>query len=658
MRQKLFSLLAVSTLLCCIFSHQAFAKDDWLPIAPEDLALKDNPAVPGSKAMILYRSIERDDMMGSEREYVRIKIFTEEGKSYADVVIPPFDREFKISGVQGRTIHPDGSIVPFNGQVFEKVVERSGNLKIMSKTFTMPDVTPGSIIEYRYIRYWEAVNPATRTYYYFPRSEWYISGDLYQRAAHFSFNPAKPDMFSYRMQATRLPEGAKFNKDPMKGIVSLDLTNIPPFEREPFMPPPLELQMRVLFFYSTDLSIPQGDDYWKQYGKKWSGQVEGFMDRKNAVSRAVASVTQPSDSSEMKLQKLYDFVQSFENLSYERAKSAKETRVLNIKEIRNVEDVINYKYGYRSELNRTFVALARSAGLDATLVKVTERDEALLHKEWPAFSQLGPEIAMVKVDGKTLFLDPGSPYCPFGTLPWEDTGVMGLVSGKNMPNWATTPLPEAGAASMTRTANLTLGDDGSLSGEVVVSLSGQYAYQRRLYLREEDDTERKKSMEKYLEHWMVAKGDIEMMEVNDWKASNLPLVVKYKVSIPGYASQAGRRALLPGTFFAGSYQNPFPATKRTHPVFMEYTFDDKDDVKITLPKSLQVESFPKTISDKNAVAELSAAYANENGTLHLTREWNMKAIGVDTKYYAALRQYFQAVQAGANEQVVLKTVAQ
>ena len=104
---------------CVLFSFlfllwTPFAKaDGWQPIDPADLAMKDNPAQPGAKAMILYRSIDRNDKTGSQQEYVRIKIFTEEGKSYADVTIPPFDRaEFKFSGVSGRTIHPETRSAP------------------------------------------------------------------------------------------------------------------------------------------------------------------------------------------------------------------------------------------------------------------------------------------------------------------------------------------------------------------------------------------------------------------------------------------------------------------------------------------------------------------------------------------------------------------
>lgn len=649
---KYFFRAATVGLLLVVSLPLAHAKDDWLPISPEDLALKDNPAQPGSSAMILYRSVERNDQMGSEREYIRIKIFTEEGKQYADVSMPPFDREFKVSGVQGRTIHPDGTIVPFSGQVFEKVVERSQGVKVVTKSFTMPDVTPGSIIEYRYTRYWEAYNPSTHEYYYFPRSEWTVQGPLYQRVAHFEFIPARPDMFSYRVQAMQMPATAKLNNQNVKHLITLDLSDVPAFEEEPYMPPPMESEMRVLFFYAAEARIPEGEEYWRMSGKVWYGIVESFMDKKGALSRAVASMTSPSDAPEVKLHKLYAFVQTFDNLTFEPKKLEKYP---NFHGNKNVEDVLNNKLGYRNDLNRTFVALVRNAGMDATLVKVTERDEALLHREWPSFSQLTYEIASVKLNGQTLYLDPGSLFCPFGILPWEDTGVLGLVWDKNMPTWVSMPIPDPSASALKRIANLKLADDGTLTGDVIVTYAGEYAYLHRMWARNEDDAEKKKSMERVMENWLPMKGDIAFVGVNDWKSSELPLVVTYKITIPGYASQAGRRLLLPGTLFAGSYKSPFTATKRIHPIFMEYEFDDADDVKIALPASLKVENLPKSTNDKNGVAELSATYVNENGTLHFQREFKFKTAALEQKYYTALKQYFQAVQAGTDEQAVLTT---
>lgn len=61
-------------------------------ITPEDLALKDNPAATGSPAMILYYAIDTDNRNWTETESIRIKVFQDEGRKYANVEIPYYDK--------------------------------------------------------------------------------------------------------------------------------------------------------------------------------------------------------------------------------------------------------------------------------------------------------------------------------------------------------------------------------------------------------------------------------------------------------------------------------------------------------------------------------------------------------------------------------------
>src|SRR3954466_12157764 len=79
---------------------------DFPAVTPEQLAMKDNPAQPGAKAMILFRAIDRDDKMGSQTEMVQVKIFTQEGKDYGDVVVD-FDRSaFNVEQVRAGRFTP------------------------------------------------------------------------------------------------------------------------------------------------------------------------------------------------------------------------------------------------------------------------------------------------------------------------------------------------------------------------------------------------------------------------------------------------------------------------------------------------------------------------------------------------------------------------
>ena len=127
------------------------AGDEWQPISQEDLALKDNPASPGAHAMILYREDVINAKAAWDDEYMRIKIFTPEGvKDLADVSIPFNPSQGRIQLVRARTIQPDGKIENFDGKVFEKTIVKASGLKILAKTFSLPDVKPGCIIEYKY----------------------------------------------------------------------------------------------------------------------------------------------------------------------------------------------------------------------------------------------------------------------------------------------------------------------------------------------------------------------------------------------------------------------------------------------------------------------------------------------------------------------------
>jgi hypothetical protein len=122
---------------------------DWLPITRQDLKISQVPGVPGASAIQLYYADYIDDEAQTEFFYRRIKILNDKGNSYANVeiVIPP---EGSISGLKARTVHPDGKIIEFTGKPFQKVIAKSRSVKVMAKAFTMPDVTVGSIIEYKY----------------------------------------------------------------------------------------------------------------------------------------------------------------------------------------------------------------------------------------------------------------------------------------------------------------------------------------------------------------------------------------------------------------------------------------------------------------------------------------------------------------------------
>ena len=93
------------------------------------------------------------------QHYERIKVLNEKGKEYANVELRFFSSrddgyysgdEKSVGDISGRTIHPDGTIIPFTGKPYLKTFEKNSEFSYQARVFTLPDVGVGSIIEYRY----------------------------------------------------------------------------------------------------------------------------------------------------------------------------------------------------------------------------------------------------------------------------------------------------------------------------------------------------------------------------------------------------------------------------------------------------------------------------------------------------------------------------
>src|SRR5256885_3804213 len=211
------------------------------------------PQAPGASAIILYRQVDRDDngRTSHEDNYVRIKILTEEGRKYGDVELP-FGKGNNVVNVHARTIQPNGSTVEFDGKVFEKILVKDRGRKVLAKTFSLPAVQVGSIIEF-YFTY----DLREHSLY---DSNWILSDELFTKAAKFSLKPYPStglNPFTLRWTWQGLPPGTIQPAEGPDHIIRLEAQNIPAFQTEDFMPPPNELKSRVDFIYSLDL--PESD---------------------------------------------------------------------------------------------------------------------------------------------------------------------------------------------------------------------------------------------------------------------------------------------------------------------------------------------------------------------------------------------------------------
>lgn len=663
-------LMARALVLALIISFISFRAKaaDWPPITPEELALKDVAEQPGASAVILDRQEVADDTNNFHSTYQRIKILNEEGRKYANVELP-YDRGgFAMTDISGRTVHADGQVIAFEGKPFDKVVLRGKGIKIHVKAFTLPDVQPGSVIEFRYsLRYGDQTLLAP---------EWIIQDELFQKKASFKFIPFQGGGSVYVQLAhgqianqvswtTFLPAEYKPQEHtlPRQGYarnqigywVDLNVNNVPAFISEPFMPPPEVLEWRVQFYYVVSSNQAE---YWKDQGKFWNKDVEGYLGKKKGVSEAVAALVAANDTPEQKVRKIYEFVSGLENTSYIPSRAEQEKKVLGIKPDQGVEDLLRQRSGDHDDLNRLFVAMVRAAGVPAWMMIVPNREYKIFVPELLSTQQFSSEIAIVKLDGKEVFLDPGTKFCPYGLTDWRYSAIKGIrqAEGKGT-EIVETPVSNYNQAMITRFTRLKIGGDGRAEGGLGVAYYGLEAMERRREGGRTDAEGRKKLLEDEVKSWLSSDSEVTLTNPPDWDKTSESMSVHFQIKTPMMIG-AGKRLLIPLHPFEFNSRARFAASQRANPIYFYYPSREIDEMHLTLPPGLEVENLPADDGQKLTYAIYKSEQKPEgpNG-IFAKRDLIMGGLAFPQNMYGEVKSFYDKVKAGDDQQAILKAAA-
>jgi hypothetical protein len=655
-------------ILSTLTMHASAKADDWPPITPEELSMKALPEQPGAAAVVLLREEVSDDPNNHRTVHMRIKVLTEPGRKYADVEIPYSRRHFTIYDVSGRTIHSDGSIIPFTGKPFDKVMvrrkERGKEERYQVKSFTLPDVQVGSILEFQYHQSYD-------DHSFYP-PEWEVQTELFQKKATFKFIPyagllqlAHDRVGNGVAWTSYLPNGIRpveheivrsglVSSRTPNGYIDLQMTNISPLIREPYMPPVAAIRYRVSFYYMVGA---KQDQFWKDEGKFWSKDVENFLGRKNGVAAAVAQTVGAADSPEEKARKIYAFVTKLDNWSYQ-PRAEQEERALGIKADRGSEDVLRQHGGSHDDLNKLYVAMLRAAAIPAWVMWVPSRDRGFFEPEFLSTGQLVAEIAIAQVNGKEIFLDPGTKFCPYGLVNWRYSGVQGVRQreGKGT-EIAQSALPEYKQAMIQRLAHVRMMPDGKAEGTVKVGFYGQEAMERRREGGKTDAEGRRKLLEDEMKSWLPADSDTKLTNTPDWDATEGHLAAEFAISCP-LAVGAGKRWLVPVHLFQVNEKPRFSASERMNAVYFDYLSREIDEVHVAMPAELEVESLPPSDNVQLDYAIYRTTQKQEPGNAVVTvRDLAIGGLAFPPNMYKEIKGFFDKVKAGDDQPVVAKAAA-
>lgn len=650
MISKLRAIIASLTVILFIGAAAAFAGDDnWKPIDPSDLTSNEPKVEKGADAEAIFWEVrvadeaDNGDLNTVLNHYVRFKIFTEKGReenSKVDIIYGRFGSQsgIKIKDIAARTIKPNGSIVELNpSDIFEREVVKGNGIKLKAKSFAVPGIEIGSVVEYK----WKEVRKGILLY---NRLE--FSRNIPVRFVKYSIKPLKQTVYGMRGQFFN-GNNTQFVKD-KEGFWSTTMSNVPADKDEPLMPPDYSRNPWLLVYYTEDTKI-EPEKYWESYGRsvyevnKTNTKVTPEI--KAAAAEAVGDATEPMK----KIERIFNYVRAKIKNYNDDALGLNADQKKAIKENKSAADTLKRGTGDWKNINSLFIAMLSAAGFEARIANLPRRSDVVFDPNFVDDYFMRTENVAVKIGEEWKFFDPSSLYVPFGMLSWEEEGQPALISDPKKPIWTRTPLSGADKSLEKQTGEFTLSEDGTLSGTVKLIYTGHVG----VFHKEYNDDETAESREKILKNF-VRKNFLSTAEVSDIVIENVtdpdkPITFSFKVTVPGYAQRTGKRLFFQPDVFNRSGKPLFTTESRYHHIFVSYPWSEKDELTIKLPDGYTLENAdsPAPVSDRQGIGKVNVEIriSGDQKTLYYKRDFsfgNGGLIAFPKTSYPVLKQMFEA----------------
>jgi transglutaminase-like putative cysteine protease len=598
-------------IIALLFSLQTVsAQVQWRRVSQAELEMKTPKVEADADAEAIFWEVRLDDEKRKKMfysHYVRVKIFTERGRERFSKFDIPFTKGRMVEDVAARVIKPDTTIIEVEpGDIFEREILKAGKVTVKAKSFAVPGIEPGAIVEYQYKETLKNDSAENERLYFqrdipVQRITYYVRPYKYSRLS-FSFQNMPPVQF--------VPDSDGFYVGTRENVTA--------FKEEPQMPPADEVKQWALLSYNR--SSFSWSAVGNQFGLYFDEQTKPSSEINQKASELIAGLL----NDEERLRRLFDFAQKqIKNVTFDLGMSDEQRESVKNKK---PSDTLSRRIGSSRDIDFLFAALARAAGFEVKLMLSGDRSENFFNpNNDTGLSYIHPSGIAVKNQQGWKFCSPGTPFLPFGIIDWYEEGVYSLLTNGQSYGWINSAVSKYSQNLSHRTGKFKLLEDGTLEGFVRVEHNGHQATSRRRDLFAKTVNEREELLKK---SW---KTTIATAEISDFSFENFdegakPYTYSFKVRIPNYAQKTGKRLFLQPGFFEYGTNPLFSGETRKYPIYFEYPWSEEDEIEIELPKNFEADS----VASPDAVREASGI-----GAVTIKIE-----LGTDTNILKYKREFF------------------
>jgi hypothetical protein len=612
---------------------------DWNVVIDSSKGIRD-------AVMIFEKVVQNDRDMSSNNYYFsvyrRIRIFTPEGKSWGDVDIPVMDENQKIDELRGRTILPDGKEIELDeNRVHEKEVFRSDGLKVKQKSFSLPGIVEGCIIEY----YFKLKLSGPASTWYIQKGIPVLRGEMVWELRHQSgffsqlLNPTEsiynkitqkyvPNFLWLNLKNPGTADNVMHEND--LDAIRFAINNVPPYKEEPYSRFESGLIGQLKYYYG---SPNDPTSYWRERSVKEMEGLKDFLNDNDRLKPVLESFP-TSASQEEKITLAYDWItKHIKNISYyESAKKHDKND--------NVNDVLQHGYANISQIDLVFYAMLKQMDINARIVFAMNRREGEFHKDAKYWQFEGPVIIVPGAGDSMRCYCPGLANQPPGVVPWYYEGSQGFVLGDSVNMFVTLPSIRPDYHREIETFTLRLNDDNLLQGTFADQMNGSGARTLRMGAIEASSKEQTDEARKALER-EFPKAEIDSISLKGIDNLALPAEVDCSLKLPTPEQRIGTTIMIKPFADVEVMGNPFRASTREHIIDFGHAKNYTQVMKITLPAGCHVDGLPSDTAYSNEAGSARISFAAAQGVVTIQRNYVVTSIYFPPSSYEQIRKIFQ-----------------
>jgi predicted transglutaminase-like cysteine proteinase len=634
----------------------------WAASAPEWMRAQLSAPVPAhdeeTDAVVLYSETELTVLAPGKMKRVErrvYKILRTNGEAYGAVRVD-FTPQSRVTSMHGWSIPAQGKDFEVKDRdVIESAITNVDGGELISdvrrKLIRIPASVPGSIIGYEIE---QEMQPYEMT------AEWDIQDTVPVREARYTV--LLPPSWSYKVFWLNHDESAPTEVAP--GQWRWVVTDLKPVKLERRMPPWQGIAARMVLSLQPPGGKGGGFQSWQEVGTWYLGLTNGRRDPSLELRQKVQQLTASAPDPLSKMRALAAFVQK--DIRY----VAIELGVGGVQP-HPASEVLTHGYGDCKDKVTLLSSMLKEIGVESNYVLInTERgsvaaatppnmgfNHAILAIQLPAGVDTTklPAVIAHKTLGTVLFFDPTHPLISLGYLPGALQANYGMLVTPAGGELIALPQTSSALNGVARTAKLTLDENGTLSGDVRETWSGDAAADQRYSLSNaQQDVDQIKPIESMLTH-SLSTFEILHATVGNLRVMEQPLIWNYTVEIPRYPRTAGDLLIIRprvfGSMSSGLLETDEP---RQHPIEFEAPLRRTDVFEITVPAGFVPDTLPPAVNKDLGFIAYHSSTTFAGNVLRYTRTLEVKEVSVPVAKAQSLKAFYREIEADERNSALLK----